>query len=122
MAHPHIFRLQCVNLYAADPRRRIGRRRHVVRPPQSLDLNLLRFYFWRYLKSFAHERPKVTLEDLTARIIVISTCIMSTPDLFEYIDNPSSVGVGCALTYEHRIIPVVVAAFLTLSCDALFVL
>ncbi|GFV01120.1 hypothetical protein TNCV_1010411 [Trichonephila clavipes] len=52
-------------------------------PPRSLDRNPLGFFFWYHLKLPVYETPVATVENLTAWIVVSSTDIANTPDLFE---------------------------------------
>ncbi|GFU23621.1 uncharacterized protein TNCV_2909831 [Trichonephila clavipes] len=66
-----------IHLQASYSRRWIGRIRPVSWPPNSPKLNPLDFFFWSLLKSLIFETPVETVEDLTARIVVGSTDIVS---------------------------------------------
>ncbi|GFX17010.1 hypothetical protein TNCV_2519861 [Trichonephila clavipes] len=54
------------------PWRWIGRGVPIALPPRFPDLNPLDFFFWSHLKSLEYETLVVTMEDLTAWIIVTS--------------------------------------------------
>lgn len=73
------------HLDATYPGRWIGRGGPVAWPPRSPDLNPLDFFFWGHLKSLVYQTPVDTLEDLTARIVVASADIASTPGMFERV-------------------------------------
>ncbi|GFX25421.1 transposable element Tcb1 transposase [Trichonephila clavipes] len=91
-----------------------------------LDLNLNDFFFWCHQKSLVHQTSVAMVEDLTAQIVVASADIDSITDLIE--DVRQSLIHRCWLCYDLRrrnfeqsLRPSIVVAFLTSSCDALFV-
>ncbi|GFX10711.1 hypothetical protein TNCV_147531 [Trichonephila clavipes] len=53
-------------------------------------------FFMGLPEMLLYETPVVILDDLTARIVVPSTDIASTPDLFERVQRP------CRLCYDLR--------------------
>ncbi|GFW66502.1 hypothetical protein TNCV_3310211 [Trichonephila clavipes] len=62
----------------------------------SSDLNSSDF-FWGHLKSLVYETPVATVEDITVRIFIASQLTSQASE------NPSSVGVGCAMTDADNI-------------------
>ncbi|GFW29465.1 hypothetical protein TNCV_744071 [Trichonephila clavipes] len=52
---------------------------------------------------FNRQIQRNDLSDITSRILVTSADIASTKDFFKTSDNPSSVAVGCAMTYAATI-------------------
>ncbi|GFV57720.1 uncharacterized protein TNCV_1552121 [Trichonephila clavipes] len=70
------------HLFATYPGRWIEHDKPVARPPCSLDINPLDFFFRSDMKSIVHETRVASVEDLTARS---SAEIESTPELFERV-------------------------------------
>ncbi|GFV10172.1 uncharacterized protein TNCV_3661241 [Trichonephila clavipes] len=63
------------HLHATYPGRWIGRDVPVTWTLRSPDFNPLNFFLWGHLESLVYATPVVTVEDLTARIVVTSSDI-----------------------------------------------
>ncbi|GFS84977.1 uncharacterized protein TNCV_1305861 [Trichonephila clavipes] len=112
----------CNHLHTSYLGRWIGRSGAIAWPSRSPDLDPLDYFIWDHLKWLVCETLVATLEDLIARIVVASAVIASTPDLFERIRR-------CRLCFDLRgqnfkqfLLQSLIIAFLTSSCDTLFVL
>lgn len=70
---------------ATYPGRWIARGGPVASPPSSPDLNTFDSFFLGHLKLFVYQAPVYTMEELTARIVVASADIASTPGIFELV-------------------------------------
>ncbi|GFY16545.1 hypothetical protein TNCV_735721 [Trichonephila clavipes] len=56
-------------------------------PPRFPDLNPLNFFFCGHRHWFVYKTSLATVEDFTARIVIASTEIASTPELFECVQQ-----------------------------------
>ncbi|GFV66304.1 uncharacterized protein TNCV_2737181 [Trichonephila clavipes] len=127
MVHQHIFRLRCQTSsipHVPGGGLNVADLLHGHHPSQ--DLNSFYFFFWSHLKSLVYETPVATLEDLMTRIVAVSADIASTLDLF--VLGRQYLVRQCRLCYdlhdrnfEQSLRQSVVVAFLTSSCDTLFV-